>query len=64
MSIHSNNSDVFAEHASRRLRKDVQEIDDALAQFFNDRAAATKMQDDALDAYEMEMKDLGGEETL
>lgn len=60
----SNNSDIFAEQAARRLRKDVQEIDDALAEFFNNRAAATKMQEDALDAYELEMKDLGGEEAL
>jgi hypothetical protein len=60
----SNVSHIFAEQASRRLKNDVQEIDDALAAFFNNRSEAMKMQDNALDAYELEMKELGGEDNL
>ena len=58
MSQSSQNSDLFAEEAASQLRRDVAEIDVALEEFLAMRCAATKMQDDAFDAYEMDMREL------
>ncbi len=53
-------SAIFAENAARQLQRDVDEIDDALAQFLKDRLSATKQQESALEAYEEEMLLLDG----
>ncbi len=53
---------IFAENAAKQLRKDIDDIDNALESFLNDRLAATRLQDDAFDAYEAEMKQIDATE--
>ena len=56
----SSDGNAVADRQYRQLKKDSEEIDRALEDFLRERASANKLQQDAFDAYDAEMMEIGG----
>lgn len=56
--MQNSGEDVFAQRTYNQLKRDSEDIDRALEDFLSQRNEASRLQQDALNAYDAEMLDL------